>query len=411
MKHESLTWQCFIKLGLIFLKQTQIFSGIQFSTHFIEFFFVETIQSVGRNPNMREACGQRSTMAEGSQSRPMAFYFPIRICYIFPPSKCSGDYDIGLCTTLGLAKRMRLCGDDIRLKNALDRNICRKSPSCNAFFLQVPNFYTNLGRTLLRLCTQTKAGWFKGTCEFSGIHFTKHCIEFVFVETNEVVRSNSNVILTRQTCGHRSSEVAGSKRRALELYFSIQIWHMCMISICRGKLDLCVHDFGTCKENAAAQCWLLIWKRVWPQNSSEVGTVQPYSLWKYQSHAQTQIRLSSTFRYYEHIPTSKKIYNASARRLLPVNLLERWPYVCRVKITFRLLPTNCFVVTRKADITDVSRARGQRHWNFGWCQVFCTCAESYWNARDHVCWIYATIHRNWQADVQTHGNAFWYRCQ
>jgi len=39
---------------------------------------------------------------------------------------------------------------------------------------------------------------FKRTCEFSGIHFTKHFIEFVFVETNEVVHSDSNVIVTPQ---------------------------------------------------------------------------------------------------------------------------------------------------------------------------------------------------------------------
>jgi len=66
----------------------------------------------------------------------------------------------------------------------------------------------------------------------------KHFIEFIFVETNEVVRSNSNVILTRQTCGQRSSRVAGSKHRALAFYFSIRIWHMFSISKCRGKSDL-----------------------------------------------------------------------------------------------------------------------------------------------------------------------------
>ena len=65
--------------------------------------------------------------------------------------------------------------------------------------------------------------WCEGTCEFSGIQFTKHFIEFVFVETNEVVRSNSNVILTRQNCGQRSSRVAASKRRVLACYFSVRI--------------------------------------------------------------------------------------------------------------------------------------------------------------------------------------------
>ena len=49
--------------------------------------------------------------------------------------------------------------------------------------------------------------WFERTCVFNGIQFTKHFIEFIFVETNEVVRSNSNVILTRQTCGHGSASI------------------------------------------------------------------------------------------------------------------------------------------------------------------------------------------------------------
>ena len=35
-----------------------------------------------------------------------------------------------------------------------------------------------------------------------------------------------------------------------------------------------VHDFGSCKENAAAQCRLPIFKRVWPQDSSEFATTQ-----------------------------------------------------------------------------------------------------------------------------------------
>jgi len=35
---------------------------------------------------------------------------------------------------------------------------------------------------------------------------------------------------------------------------------------------------------------------------------------------------------------------SGARRLLPVDMLERWPHVCRM-MTFTLLPTNCFVST------------------------------------------------------------------
>jgi len=85
-----------------------------------------------------------------------------------------------------------------------------------------------------------RQGWvlFKSMCVFSGIQFTKHFIESVFVETNEVVCSDSNVILTRQTCSHRSSRVARSKRRALIFYFPIRIWYVFFISKCRGETDL-----------------------------------------------------------------------------------------------------------------------------------------------------------------------------
>jgi len=91
--------------------------------------------------------------------------------------------------------------------------------------------------------------WFERTCAFSGIQFTKHFIEFVFVETNKVVRSNTNVILTRQTCGQRSSRVAGSKRRALAFCFPVRIWYyVFLISICTGKLDL-----GVCMTSVLAK--------------------------------------------------------------------------------------------------------------------------------------------------------------
>ena len=59
----------------LLLERTQILSGIQFTTHFIEFVLVETNQSVGGNPNviyMRKACGQRSGMAAGSKRRARA---------------------------------------------------------------------------------------------------------------------------------------------------------------------------------------------------------------------------------------------------------------------------------------------------------------------------------------------------
>ena len=57
------------------------------------------------------------------------------------------------------------------------------------------------------------------TCVFSKIQFPRPFMEFVFVETKQIVSSNSNVILTQQTCGQRSGMAAASKRRALAFYF------------------------------------------------------------------------------------------------------------------------------------------------------------------------------------------------
>jgi len=114
----------------------------------------------------------------------------------------------------------------------------------------IQNEFVGNSEWICRQFRNLRQGWvlFKRTCEFSGIQFTKHFIEFVFVETNQVVRSNSNVILTRQTYGHPSSRVAGSKSRALAFCFSIRIWYMFFMSICRGKSYL-----GVCMTSVLAQ--------------------------------------------------------------------------------------------------------------------------------------------------------------
>jgi len=95
-----------------------------------------------------------------------------------------------------------------------------------------------------------RQGWilFNRTCEYAGIQFTKHSIEFVLLETNKLVGSNPHVILTRQTCRQRSNRVAGSTRRALAFYFSVRIWYMFFISQFRGKSDL-----GLCMTSVLAK--------------------------------------------------------------------------------------------------------------------------------------------------------------
>jgi len=86
-------------------------------------------------------------------------------------------------------------------------------------------------------------GWefLKRTRTNNEIQFTMHLIESVVVETKWFVSSSVNVILTRQTCGQRSSMSAESKRRALENYFSKRICDMFLISKCRvhWNLGLC----------------------------------------------------------------------------------------------------------------------------------------------------------------------------
>jgi len=72
----------------------------------------------------------------------------------------------------------------------------------------------------------------------SEIQFTTHFIEFFVVETKWFVGSFVNVILTRQTCGQRSSRAAKSKRQALGNYFPERICYMYLISKCRRDRDL-----------------------------------------------------------------------------------------------------------------------------------------------------------------------------
>ena len=75
---------------------------------------------------------------------------------------------------------------------------------------------------------------------------TRHFIEFVVEETKQTVSSNSNVILTRQTCGQRM--VVASKRRALAFCFSVRIWYMIFVSKCREESDL-----GLCMSSGLAK--------------------------------------------------------------------------------------------------------------------------------------------------------------
>jgi len=122
-------------------ERTCMFSGIQLTKHFIEFVLVETRKLVGSNPNViltRQTCGQRSGMAAGSKRRAIAFYFSVRICNMFLILKCKEESDLGPSLTSGLAKRMRLCGRDLRRILWPNTLLNRKSPLLSCTFFLSP---------------------------------------------------------------------------------------------------------------------------------------------------------------------------------------------------------------------------------------------------------------------------------
>jgi len=95
-----------LRQGWVFLERTRILSGIQLTTHFIDFFVVETKRFVSSFANViltRQSCGQRSSRAAESKRRALENYFTEQICYMFLRSKCREDQDLGLCTTSVLA--------------------------------------------------------------------------------------------------------------------------------------------------------------------------------------------------------------------------------------------------------------------------------------------------------------------
>jgi len=123
-------------------------------------------------------------------------------------------------------------------------------------------------------------------------------------------------ILTRQTCGQRSSKAAESKRRALGNYFPEWICCMFLISKCRRGWDpgLCttsVLAFGEPQRNGKIRFFLR-------HNTfffSDVAIALHFSKRKYWSCAQTWILVSSTFWYQEHIANSLAPKSLSLRRV------------------------------------------------------------------------------------------------
>jgi len=126
--------QCFFDIfGHNFFLKEIFFPGTDATVAFIPLIFcsvnylflprTDTTVSIVNVILTRQTCGQRSSMSAGSKRRALAFNCSICIWYMFPISECRGDLDLGVCTSLVLAKRMLLRGGDFRLKNVFGRKI------------------------------------------------------------------------------------------------------------------------------------------------------------------------------------------------------------------------------------------------------------------------------------------------
>ena len=219
-------------------------------------------------------------MSAGSKRQTQVLYFCVRVCHKFLLSKCRGGSNLGLCTTAVLANRMPPC-----------LGKCWQYLPPNTFFNWkfLPRIWIVFARpehwphdchvqimfvllpTNFFVCTRTNSikclvNWnllrIRVRLRNTQLHLkvglgfvvqTKMSIEWNQLynafhqlgtrlggpsETNKVVCGNSKVILMRQTCGQRSSWVAGVKHQAQAFYFFIRIGYLFLLSICRGESDL-----------------------------------------------------------------------------------------------------------------------------------------------------------------------------
>jgi len=116
-----------LRWGWVFLERTRILSGIQFTTHSIETFVVETKRFVSSFVYVtltRQTCGQRSSRDAESNRQALGNYFSERICYMILISKCRGDWHLGLCATSVLVFGEPMRSGDFRKKNMFR---CRKN--------------------------------------------------------------------------------------------------------------------------------------------------------------------------------------------------------------------------------------------------------------------------------------------
>jgi len=133
-------------------------------------------------------------------------------------------------------------------------------------------------------------GWafLERTRILSQIHFTRHFIEFVVVETKKFVSSKVNVILTRQACGQCSCMSSGSKHRALEIYFDKRICHMFTLSKCWEDWDLGLCTFWVlAKRELLRNAQFRFFPRAKHDFFSKVATAQRFFFRRYPKSSQT----------------------------------------------------------------------------------------------------------------------------
>jgi len=146
-------------------------------------------------------------MAAGSKRWALAFYFPVRICYMFFISKYRSESDLGLCTTSGLAKRMQLLGGDfwriLRPNTFLNWNMLLRIQV--GIFLQVLRSCTNLNMSLLYILMweiHSKFVWknrmlalsvcFPQSCSSAGCRVTMSRSRLGYYQTNFLVFTETN---------------------------------------------------------------------------------------------------------------------------------------------------------------------------------------------------------------------------
>jgi len=119
----------------------------------------QTNQLVG-SPNvmyMQETCGQCSSITEGSKRQALAFHLSMQIWYMFRISKCRREWDLGLCTFLGLLRDLpKECGcaaPTSDWKSCSAAKFVRSRHCAAVFFSQVPAKCKDLDLTLLYILT------------------------------------------------------------------------------------------------------------------------------------------------------------------------------------------------------------------------------------------------------------------